>query len=66
MFSASVWKIKNVLFLDTLIQKIHLETMKMASVQGDLTDTIAKIKALFMLLAVLPFSKLNKLFFWIL
>ena len=36
--------------------------MKMASVWGDLTNSTAKIEALFMLLGVLPFSKLNKLF----
>ena len=45
-FSASDFKIKQNIFLDTLIQIFFLKIMKMTNVGGDLTDVSAEKEAL--------------------
>ena len=44
--SASFFKIKYIIFLDTLIQKIFFEIIKINNFRGELTDNSAKKEAL--------------------
>ena len=47
--SASVFKIKLNVFLDTLIQRISLQRMKINNFRGDLTDVLDEKEALMLI-----------------